>query len=172
MGTEFRFRGTLETGDTQIPVLLALTEASLSLHTDDAQLGEWTFDEVNVERSKGARFNLKLGEDTAVFVADDPVGVAYSVPEWIALHIPKRSKGIQRRLDQRGSEIRAKLRRSGRKAEHVHQWNESKLGGGLIRRVCVGCDQVSIDLREAEEATEPAGAEESTQPTGAEESIG
>ena len=178
-------RGTLQTIDgTRVPASLAVDEAALTLTTGAETLGSWGFDTVEISRTGGDRFSLDLAGEHLVFIADNPVDFAYSVPAWVEAHMPKRRRGIRRRLEKREVELVDRMEKSGerrrsiqgriekrkaalvdrieksggrrhnrkiaRSTEHEHVWSEQSLPGGLIRRLCIECDHVSIDLRDAD----------------------
>ena len=178
-------RGTLQTNDgTRVPASLAVDEAALTLTTGAEMLGSWGFDTVEISRTGGDRFSLNLAGEHLVFIADNPVDFAYSVPAWVEAHKPKRRRGIPRRLEKREVELVDRMEKSGkrrrsiqgriekrkaalvdrieksggrrhnrkiaRSTEHEHVWSEQSLPGGLIRRLCIECDHVSIDLRDAD----------------------
>ena len=153
-------RGTLQTTDgTRVPASLAVDEAALTLTAGLEPLGSWGFDAVEIHRTASDRFSLDLAGEHLVFIADNPVDFAYSVPGWVEAHKPKRRRGISRRLEKREVELVDRIEKSGgrrhnrkiaRSTEHEHVWSEQYLGGGLIRRLCIECDHVSIDLRDAE----------------------
>lgn len=184
-------KGTLQTTDgTHVPASLAVDEAALTLTTGAEPLGSWGFDAVEIHRTASDRFTLELAGEHLVFIADNPVDFAYSVPGWVEAHKPKRRWGIPRRLEKREVELVDRMEKSGerrrgiprrrgiqgrlekrkaalvdrieksggrrhnrkiaRSTEHEHVWSEQSLPGGLIRRLCIECDHVSIDLRDAD----------------------
>ena len=60
----------------------------------------------------------------------------------------KRKAALVERIEKSGG--RRHNRKIARSTEHEHVWSEQSLPGGLIRRLCVECDHVSIDLRDAD----------------------
>jgi hypothetical protein len=56
-----------------------------------------------------------------------------------------------------GIRIRGKHRSGGRRCKNgEHSFAEpTSIGGGLVRSVCADCGEVTIDLRSAEEPTNP-----------------
>ena len=178
-------KGTLQTTDgTLVPASLAVDEAALTLTAGVEPLGSWGFDAVEIHRTASDRFSLDLAGEHLVFIADNPVDFAYSVPGWVEAHKPKRRRGISRRLEKREVVLVDRMENSGerrrgiqgrfekrkaalvdrieksggrrhnrkiaRSTEHEHVWSEQYLGGGLIRRLCIECDHVSIDIRDAD----------------------
>lgn len=165
-------RGTLQTIDgTRVPVSLAVDETTLTLTSGTEPLGSWEFDAVEIHRTGGARFALDLAGEHLMFIADKPVDFAYTVPAWVEAHKPKRRRDTKARRDTNGTRVgRGRLekrkaalverieksggrrhnRKIARSTEHEHVWSEQSLPGGLIRRLCVECDHVSIDLRDAD----------------------
>lgn len=171
-------RGTLQTIDgTRVPVSLAVDETTLTLTSGTEPLGSWEFDAVEIHRTGGARFALDLAGEHLMFIADKPVDFAYTVPAWVEAHKPKRRRDTKARRDTKGSRdtkgtrvgpgrlekrkaaLVERIEKSGgrrhnrkiaRSTEHEHVWSEQSLPGGLIRRLCVECDHVSIDLRDAD----------------------
>lgn len=170
------FKGSLETaGGDRAPASLAIDEDSLTLKVGESDLGSWGFDTVEVRRSASDRFALELDGERLTFIANDPVDFAYTVPDWIETRKPKSRKGFKRRLEQRRTNLIERIERSGgrrhtrkisRSADHVHDWSEQNLPGGLIRRVCKQCDQVSIDLRGADLPEETVARPDTPSTTG------
>lgn len=62
--------------------------------------------------------------------------------------LEKRKAALVERIEKSGG--RRHNRKIARSTEHEHVWSEQSLPGGLIRRLCVECDHVSIDLRDAD----------------------
>jgi len=56
---------------------LTVAKGRVELSAGDDSLGSWTTSQVTAERVEGDRFALSLGEEKAMFVADDALGFSY-----------------------------------------------------------------------------------------------
>jgi hypothetical protein len=161
------FKGTLEMADgSRIAARLYLGERTLTLAGAGGSLGSWEFQEVRIERSGSTRFRLELGDDRATFIPDEAVDFAYTAPAWVEAHQPKPRGAFQRLIAEgterlsnrfRQSSARRRATRLARSEEHQHTWSEQRIPGGLVRRVCVECEHVSIDLTEQRDVEPIAG---------------
>jgi len=157
-------KGKLETsGGARAAAAVTIDETALTLSAEGEHLGSWGFDAVAVRRTASDRFVLDLIDERLIFIANDPIDFAYTVPKWIETHQPKKKGGLRRRVSRGKESLIARIENSGgrrraqklaKSTEHVHAWRQQALPGGLIRRVCTECDHVSIDLRDAEQPEE------------------
>ena len=158
------FKGSLETTDgNRSSAALTIDPETLTIEVGDEHLGSWAFDSVSVRRTASDRFALDLHDERVIFIANDPIDFAYTVPGWVETHQPKRRRGLGRHLRARKAGLIERIEQSGgrrrtrklaKSAEHLHTWKEQALAGGLIRRICMECGHVSIDLRDTEPVDE------------------
>jgi hypothetical protein len=75
-----RFQGNLQVQDDPrnwIRAVMVLYPTKVDLTSGDQSLGSWPLSQVAASRLEGDRFELRLGEETAVFAADDALGFSY-----------------------------------------------------------------------------------------------
>jgi hypothetical protein len=104
-----RFSGTLQTqGDPDgwLKTSLNLVGGRVEIVAGDETLGSWSVAQVKAERIEGNRFDLLLGDDRAVFVADDALAFSYEA-------LPKLAKNP---IVEVAQGFRQKLKGSSRKA--------------------------------------------------------
>ena len=160
------FKGRLETTDgKRSSAALTVDLTSLMVDVADHRVGTWGFETVEIRRTGSDRFRIDVADEMLLFVADKPIDFAYTVPGWVEDHKPSGRRGIGRRISDRRANLIDRIEQSGgrrrtkklaRSAEHAHTWSEQSLAGGLVRRICVECDHVSIDLRDADISAEIA----------------
>ncbi len=82
-----RYRGILEIDATRrgggLPVELAISGRSLTVTSDTETLGTYPIDEVEVARAGSDRFDLRVGAEQLVFVADDAIRFSYEAIPFI-----------------------------------------------------------------------------------------
>lgn len=67
---------------------LVLERGRLELTSGDDVLGTWATSQVTAERVEGDRFSLQLGEEAAMFIADDALGFSYeALPQLNKRHL-------------------------------------------------------------------------------------
>lgn len=96
-----RFSGTLQThGDTEwLKTNLNLVGGRVEITAGDETLGSWPLTQVKAERIEGNRFDLSLGEDRAVFVADDALAFSYeALPRLAKNPIVEAAQGFRQKL--------------------------------------------------------------------------
>jgi hypothetical protein len=104
-----RFSGTLQTqGDPDgwLKTSLNLVGGRVEIVAGEETLGSWSVAQVKAERIEGNRFDLFLGDDRAVFVADDALAFSYEA-------LPKLTKNP---IVEVAQGFRQKLKGSSRKA--------------------------------------------------------
>jgi hypothetical protein len=104
-----RFSGTLQTqGDPDgwLKTSLNLVGGRVEIVAGEETLGSWSVAQVKAERIEGNRFDLFLGDDRAVFVADDALAFSYEA-------LPKLAKNP---IVEVAQGFRQKLKGSSRKA--------------------------------------------------------
>jgi hypothetical protein len=104
-----RFSGTLQTqGDPGgwLKTSLNLVGGRVEIVAGEETLGSWSVAQVKAERIEGNRFDLFLGDDRAVFVADDALAFSYEA-------LPKLAKNP---IVEVAQGFRQKLKGSSRKA--------------------------------------------------------
>ncbi|HJQ94867.1 MAG TPA: hypothetical protein VJ935_04070 [Acidimicrobiia bacterium] len=104
-----RFSGTLQTqGDPDgwLKTSLNLVGGRVEIVAGEETLGSWSVAQVKAERIEGNRFDLSLGDDRAVFVADDALAFSYEA-------LPKLTKNP---IVEVAQGFRQKLKASSRKA--------------------------------------------------------
>ena len=107
--TDMRFSGTLQTqGDPDgwLKTSLNLVGGRVEIVAGEETLGSWSVAQVKAERIEGNRFDLFLGDDRAVFVADDALAFSYEA-------LPKLTKNP---IVEVAQGFRQKLKGSSRKA--------------------------------------------------------
>ncbi len=75
-----KFSGRLQVeadSRTWLKADLALERGRVELTSGGDVLGHWATSQVTAERVEGDRFSLHLGEETAMFIADDALGFSY-----------------------------------------------------------------------------------------------
>jgi hypothetical protein len=86
---------------------LSLAQGRLELTSGTEVLGSWSMSQVKAERVEGDRFQLLLGDDRALFAADDALAFSYeALPHLSKKHIIAGPTGLRGRLRNslRGSE--------------------------------------------------------------------
>jgi hypothetical protein len=86
---------------------LSLAQGRLELTSGSEVLGSWSMSQVKAERVEGDRFQLLLGDDRALFAADDALAFSYeALPHLSKKHIIAGPTGLRGRLRNslRGSE--------------------------------------------------------------------
>jgi hypothetical protein len=86
---------------------LSLAQGRLELTSGSELLGSWSMSQVKAERVEGDRFALLLGDDRALFAADDALAFSYeALPHLSKKHIIAGPTGLRGRLRNslRGSE--------------------------------------------------------------------
>lgn len=78
---------------------LSLAQGRLELTSGNEILGSWSTTQVKAERIDGDRFELLLGEDRALFAADDALAFSYeALPHLSKKHIIAGPTGLRGRL--------------------------------------------------------------------------
>ena len=97
-----RFNGRLQTdADPQnwLKSELAISGSKVELYAGDDVLGSWSIGQVRAERVDGDRFELFLGNDRAVFAADDALAFSYeALPKLAKNPIAEAAQGIKQKL--------------------------------------------------------------------------
>ncbi|MGH8957995.1 MAG: hypothetical protein ACRDVK_04895 [Acidimicrobiia bacterium] len=97
-----RFSGTLQTqGDPAgwLKTSLNLVGGRVEIVAGDETLGSWSVAQVKAERIEGNKFDLFLGDDRAVFVADDALAFSYeALPKLAKNPIAEVAQGFRQKL--------------------------------------------------------------------------
>lgn len=81
MGSKSTFQGRLSVDGVPLVLFVDLRfeDETLSMSTPTLSLGSWPVTEVQVSQLASGFFSLRLGSDTALFAAADPLGFAESL---------------------------------------------------------------------------------------------
>ncbi|HKZ19623.1 MAG TPA: hypothetical protein VJQ57_05880 [Acidimicrobiia bacterium] len=97
-----RFSGSLQTqGDPEgwLKTTLNLVGGRVEIVAGEETLGTWSVSQVKAERIAGNRFDLSLGEDRAVFLADDALAFSYeALPQLAKNPIVEAAQGFRQKL--------------------------------------------------------------------------
>jgi hypothetical protein len=97
-----RFNGRLQTDADPHGWLkseLAITGSKVELSAGDELLGSWPVGQVRAERVEGDRFELQLGDDRAVFAADDALAFSYeALPKLTRKPLAEAASGFRKLL--------------------------------------------------------------------------
>ena len=97
-----RFSGTLQTQDDPdgwLKTSLNLMGGRIEIVAGGETLGSWSVSQVKAERIEGNRFDLFLGDDRAVFVADDALAFSYeALPQLAKNPIAEVAQGFRQKL--------------------------------------------------------------------------
>ena len=97
-----RFSGSLQTqGDPEgwLKTSLNLVGGRVEIVAGEETLGTWSVSQVKAERIEGNRFDLSLGEDRAVFLADDALAFSYeALPQLAKNPIVEAAQGFRQKL--------------------------------------------------------------------------
>ena len=94
-----RFQGNLQVQDDPrnwIRAVMVLHPSKIDLTSGDQSLGSWPLSQVAASRLEGDRFQLTLGEETAVFAADDALGFSYEGRCFCSVGTTERALGAGR----------------------------------------------------------------------------
>ena len=82
-----RYKGQLfvddQTALSGLPVELVLMDSQLAVSSGDETIGRYPLSETTVERIGGERFQLDIGSESLIFVADDALGFSYEALPFI-----------------------------------------------------------------------------------------
>jgi hypothetical protein len=97
-----RFNGRLQTdADPQgwFKSELSIVGGKVELSSGDELLGSWSLGQVKAERLEGDRFELFLGDDQAVFAADDALAFSYeALPKLTRKPLAEAAQGFRKFL--------------------------------------------------------------------------
>lgn len=97
-----RFSGRLQIEADPVEWLktdLSLTQGRVELTSGNEVLGSWSMSQVKAERIEGDRFELLLGDDRALFAADDALAFSYeAMPHLTKRHIIAGPTGLRGRI--------------------------------------------------------------------------
>jgi hypothetical protein len=97
-----RFSGSLQTqGDPGgwLKTSLNLVGGRVEIVAGEETLGTWSVSQVKAERVEGNRFDLLLGDDRAVFLADDALAFSYeALPQLAKNPIVEVAQGFRQKL--------------------------------------------------------------------------
>lgn len=101
---------------------LSMAQGRLELTSGNEILGSWSMTQVKAERIDGDRFELLLGEDRALFAADDALAFSYeALPHLSKKHILNGPTGLRGRL------------RHGLRGNEQHDTEPSKRGTSHVK---------------------------------------
>lgn len=97
-----RFNGRLQTEsdpDGWLKSQLSISGSKVELSAGDDVLGSWSVGQVKAERIEGDRFELYLGDDRAVFAADDALAFSYeALPKLTRKPLAEAAQGFRKLL--------------------------------------------------------------------------
>ena len=97
-----RFSGSLQTqGDSEgwLKTTLNLVGGRVEIVAGEETLGTWSVSQVKAERIEGNRFDLLLGDDRAIFLADDALAFSYeALPQLAKNPIVEVAQGFRQKL--------------------------------------------------------------------------
>ena len=97
-----RFNGRLQTdanADSWLKSELSISGNKVELSAGDDLLGSWPVGQVKAERVEGDRFELFLGDDRALFAADDALAFSYeALPKLTKKPIVEAAQGFRKFL--------------------------------------------------------------------------
>jgi hypothetical protein len=145
-------------GDAGFRVKLYLTHERVEIVSFESEAWSWPLSKMTVQRS-GRRFLLSLGDEQVYFTPDEPGRFAIGSGDqaddgstrrgWLRQRIEEARDTIPAEASVGEVEFieelapRATQKRRGR--QHEHEWDEGT-SAGVLRRRCVTCGHVSIDI--------------------------
>lgn len=97
-----RFNGRLQTeadGNGWLKSELSISGNKVELSAADELLGSWSVSQVRAERLSGDKFELHLGDDRAVFAADDALAFSYeALPKLTKKPLVEAAQGFRKLL--------------------------------------------------------------------------
>ncbi len=97
-----RFSGSLQTqGDSEgwLKTTLNMVGGRVEIVAGGETLGTWSVSQVKAERIEGNRFDLLLGDDRAIFLADDALAFSYeALPQLAKNPIVEVAQGFRQKL--------------------------------------------------------------------------
>lgn len=150
--------GAASGSDAGFRVKVYLGDDRIEIVSFESERWSWRLDELTVTRSGAGRFALQLAEERIQFVPDEPIRFAAGITDHMDGHDERRG-WLRRRIEEarhvvpaetpvgevefvEDPEPRATQRR---RKQHEHEWDEAS-SVGVLRRRCVGCGHVSIDI--------------------------
>ncbi len=150
----------LEPGEHGLAATVIFDRDTLVIETGDGERNEWHRDLVRAVPYDTRTIQLHLDATTLYFNASDPLVFAERFATFeSATPQPRRRRSRDTRpeppdtvdIRQERPVVTRKASRRGRRRDHRHDWASSLVGGGIVRRLCVGCGHLSIDVSDAYE---------------------
>ncbi len=148
------------TGDAGFRVKVYLDADRFEIVSHAGEQWTWPMAEVRVQRAGASRFHLALGKEAVYFTPDEPLGFA-SDTMGHGEDEPGRRGFLRRQIEAaRDTAVseptvgevewiedpEPNIQKGRRRAKrHEHEWAEGT-STGVVRRRCVSCGHVSIDI--------------------------
>ena len=147
----------LAPGEQGLAARVTFEDETFVIETDDGERNEWHRELVRGVPYDTRTMQLHLDAATLYFHASDPLVFAERMSGFLSAPRPERRRPRDERresaVDLRGATplVTRRAGRRRRRREHSHEWTSHVVGGGIVRRRCIECGDLSIDVTDTYE---------------------